>query len=131
MVRKSTVKAANKELQNNNPKHQIHTNHSISYLRILPNNCFCQLPKLRISSNTRFLTVHKSKGEIDLDNIYANGNYGSVSSRRNPLPGVGGDSYFKYKRRTVRPTDSYEHLRMGFFKEKEEDRCKFSTLWTR
>lgn len=47
-------------------------------------------------------------------------------------PGVGGgDSYFKYKRRTVRPTDSYEHPRMGLFKEKEEDRYKFSTLWTR
>lgn len=59
---------------------------------MLPNNCFCQLPKLRISSNTRFLTVHKSKGEIDLDNIYANGNYGSVRSRRIP-PGVGGGGF--------------------------------------
>ena len=35
-------------------------------------------------------------------------------------PGVGGgDSYFKYKRRTVRPTDSYEHPRMGFKKKKK------------
>ena len=30
----------------------------------------------------------------------------------------GGDSYFKYKRRTVRPTDSYEHPRMGFKKKR-------------
>ena len=120
MVRKSTVKPANKELQNNNPKDQIYTNHSISYLRILPNNCFCQLPKLRISSNTRVITVHQSKCEIDLDNIYANGNYGSVSSRRIPPGGWGGDSCFKYKRRTVRPTDSYEHPRMGFLKKKKK-----------
>lgn len=90
MVRKSTVKPANKELQNNNAKHQINTNHSISYLRIQPNNCVCQLPKLRSPSDTRVLTVHKSKCEIDLDNIYANGNYGSVSSRQIPPPGGGG-----------------------------------------
>ena len=111
MVRKSTVKAANKELQNNNPKHQIHTNHSISYLRILPNNCFCQLPKLRISSNTRFLTVHKSKGEIDLDNIYANGNYGSVSSRRIPPGGGGGGFLFQIQT---------SHCETNRFKDKVE-----------
>lgn len=110
MVRKSTVKPANKELQNNNAKHQINTNHSISYLRIQPNNCVCQLPKLRSSSDTRVLTVHKSKCEIDLDNIYANGNYGSVSSRQIP-PGGGVYCYFKYRSRTVRPTDSYEKKR--------------------
>ena len=90
MVRKSTVKPANKELQNNNAKHQINTNHSISYLRIQPNNCVCQLPKLRSPSDKRVLTVHKSKCEIDLDNIYANGNYGSVSSRQIPPPRGGG-----------------------------------------
>lgn len=126
MVRKSTVKPANKELQNNNAKHQINTNHSISYLRIQPNNCVCQLPKLRSPSDKRVLTVHKSKCEIDLDNIYANGNYGSVSSRQIPPPrGGGGYCYFKYRSRTVRPTDPHEK------KKEEEDRYKFSTLWTR
>lgn len=42
----------------------------------------------------------------------------SVHGESPPGVGGGGNSYFKYKRRTVRPTDSYEHPRMGFFKRK-------------